>query len=105
MNEKEIQVKSGIKFIWIDLLLLILSIFLFILGAAGLTNSGIFDGVAIILGIVLFLLGCFLVPGFFTLQPNVAAVLTLFGEYRGTVKQAGWIGLTLSIGRKKFLSV
>ena len=28
--------------------------------------------------------------GFFTLQPNMAAVLVLFGRYTGTVKQAGF---------------
>lgn len=101
MNEKEIQVKSGITFIWINLLILILSIFLFILGVAGLTNSGIFDFIAVILGIALFLSGCFFVRGFFTLQPNVAAVLTLFGEYRGTVKQAGWHWANPFYGKKK----
>jgi regulator of protease activity HflC (stomatin/prohibitin superfamily) len=28
--------------------------------------------------------------GFFTLQPNIAGVLTLFGRYRGTVRSAGF---------------
>ena len=28
--------------------------------------------------------------GYFTLQPNEAAVLTLFGAYRGTVRESGW---------------
>jgi regulator of protease activity HflC (stomatin/prohibitin superfamily) len=28
--------------------------------------------------------------GFYTLQPNEARVLILFGNYKGTVKQAGW---------------
>jgi regulator of protease activity HflC (stomatin/prohibitin superfamily) len=28
--------------------------------------------------------------GYFTLQPNEAAVLTLFGAYRGTVRTSGW---------------
>lgn len=40
---------------------------------------------AVGLGIVL-LLWC----GFFTLQPNMAAVLLLFGAYKGTVRQAGF---------------
>lgn len=29
-------------------------------------------------------------PGFFTLQPNEARVLILFGDYRGTAKQGGF---------------
>ncbi len=32
----------------------------------------------------------FLCFGFFTLQPNIAGVLTLFGKYVGTVRQAGF---------------
>lgn len=31
-----------------------------------------------------------LLSGFYTLQPNESRVLILFGNYRGTVKQAGW---------------
>ncbi|MCC5936451.1 MAG: SPFH domain-containing protein [Lunatimonas sp.] len=32
----------------------------------------------------------FLIPGFFTLQPNKAVVLILFGAYKGTVKDNGF---------------
>ena len=32
----------------------------------------------------------FLMAGFFTLQPNMAAVLVLFGKYKGTAKSSGW---------------
>lgn len=35
-------------------------------------------------------LGVFSCYGYFTLQPNEARVLILFGAYRGTVRQAGW---------------
>lgn len=35
-------------------------------------------------------LSIFLMPGFFTLQPNEARVLVLFGEYRGTVTESGF---------------
>jgi len=37
-------------------------------------------------GIVLLILWC----GFFTLQPNTAAVLLLFGEYKGTARRPGF---------------
>ena len=40
--------------------------------------------------IVLIGLAAFISAGFFTLQPNEARVLILFGKYRGTVKTAGW---------------
>lgn len=40
---------------------------------------------------LLCLLGVILIsPGYFTLQPNEARVLTLFGAYQGSVKQAGF---------------
>jgi regulator of protease activity HflC (stomatin/prohibitin superfamily) len=35
-------------------------------------------------------LGVFSCFGYFTLQPNEARVLILFGAYRGTVRDAGW---------------
>lgn len=41
-------------------------------------------------GLVALGLACFICPGFFTLQPNEARVLILFGSYRGTVKQGGF---------------
>lgn len=41
-------------------------------------------------GVVLIPLGVFLCSGFFTLQPNEAAVLILFGGYKGTVRSSGF---------------
>lgn len=41
-------------------------------------------------GILLGLLVLFLARGFFILQPNEAKVITLFGKYTGTVRDAGW---------------
>jgi regulator of protease activity HflC (stomatin/prohibitin superfamily) len=41
-----------------------------------------------------FILACVvwgvMLAGFFTLQPNMAAVLVLFGKYQGTVRTSGW---------------
>ena len=34
--------------------------------------------------------GIVLMPGFFTLQPNEARVLILFGDYKGTARRAGF---------------
>ena len=49
------------------------------------TFSGLLIGAGLAFG--LGLLSCF---GFFTLQPNEARVLILFGDYRGTVRTSGW---------------
>jgi hypothetical protein len=34
--------------------------------------------------------GIFLMPGFFVIQPNMARVCTLFGAYKGSIKQDGF---------------
>ncbi|PJM73596.1 hypothetical protein CS006_04890 [Bifidobacterium primatium] len=48
-------------------------------------------GVALlVVGIVLCVLMSMLPAGFFSLQPNEARVLVLFGEYRGTVRGSGF---------------
>ena len=44
----------------------------------------------IILGFVLPILAVILMGGFFTLQPNEARVLILFGAYHGTVRNSGF---------------
>jgi hypothetical protein len=44
----------------------------------------------LVVAILLSVLWFFLLPGFFTLQPNVSAVLLLFGAYKGTTKDAGF---------------
>jgi regulator of protease activity HflC (stomatin/prohibitin superfamily) len=41
-------------------------------------------------GIGLLVLSFFLMPGFFTLEPNETRVAVLFGDYRGTVRQGGF---------------
>jgi regulator of protease activity HflC (stomatin/prohibitin superfamily) len=40
--------------------------------------------------IVVFLIGIVLACGFFTLQPNEARVMVLFGNYKGTIKETGF---------------
>jgi regulator of protease activity HflC (stomatin/prohibitin superfamily) len=40
--------------------------------------------------LLVLILGVFSCWGFFTLQPNEARVLVLFGAYRGTVRVSGW---------------
>jgi regulator of protease activity HflC (stomatin/prohibitin superfamily) len=43
-----------------------------------------------VLGLAMVLTGSLLLPGFFTLQPNEARVLILFGAYKGTVREDGF---------------
>lgn len=58
--------------------------------AAGVKVQGHPLVVWLITGVLTEIFGIFLLPGFFTLQPNEARVLVLFGEYRGTVRAPGF---------------
>ncbi|MCH5376699.1 MAG: SPFH domain-containing protein [Planctomycetes bacterium] len=54
-------------------------------GMNGLPNFWLLAGGLLVAGLAIFT--CF---GYFTLQPNEARVLILFGAYRGTVRTSGW---------------
>ncbi len=77
MIEQEYKPVSGYLILVIDLLL-------FFTGTWGLIATGIpFMG-------LLILTAFFLMPGFFFIYPNGSRVLTLFGAYKGTVKEHGF---------------
>lgn len=86
MIVKEIEGKttSGGKILLGAFLLLILSAVIFGIGVYKEFN------ILIALGIVLCIVFIFILPGFFTIQPNQAMVLILFGKYTGTIKKEGW---------------
>jgi len=84
-SEKVVRVQNG----WI---MLVVTFALLIGGISSIyyiTQSGnVWPGILLpILMEFLFVLTCF---GFFTLQPNEARVLLLFGSYQGTVRESGF---------------
>jgi regulator of protease activity HflC (stomatin/prohibitin superfamily) len=91
--ERERQVLSG----WLALVLVVLwfaaAIALFVTTIVGAENAALSAGavaariLATFLMIGLGVLACF---GFFTLEPNEARVLILFGAYKGTVRSSGF---------------
>jgi regulator of protease activity HflC (stomatin/prohibitin superfamily) len=89
-RERVVQVQNG----WIMLVLviayLICDIALFVVSiAAGTPRTG--PVLWLFLPSLLFLaIWAILLCGFFTLQPNEARVLVLFGKYRGTVRESGF---------------
>lgn len=83
MKEIEKSVHSGLLWFIIIMLILAASASLFILGI----NIGV---VPVIVSVILFTAWIIMLCGFFTLQPNEAAVIILFGAYKGTVKKEGW---------------
>ena len=44
---------------------------------------------ASVVGLAIFIAGCCCCCGIYTVQPNSAYILTMFGEYKGTVKDNG----------------
>jgi regulator of protease activity HflC (stomatin/prohibitin superfamily) len=90
-NERAVNVPSG----WVMLPTLIA----LVVGDIALLIFAIKDGVEtigqphvalLLLSILLLPLLILLLTGFFTLQPNEARVLVLFGDYKGTVRTSGF---------------
>jgi regulator of protease activity HflC (stomatin/prohibitin superfamily) len=76
---------------WLMLAILVL-VFLLLCAAAVLlrTLQGSELAVFIVAYVLALALWGAMLGGFFTLQPNMAAVLVLFGKYQGTVRTSGW---------------
>lgn len=93
-KEMRVEVSNGWSMLAINLILLVGSVFLAIVGlitAANLRDAGALLGIvvffaSILLGITAIILLC----GHFTLQPNEACLLMLFGSYRGSVRASGF---------------
>jgi regulator of protease activity HflC (stomatin/prohibitin superfamily) len=83
-RRREIERKTASGYLWlvVGLAPLLASVFLFTnLPALGLRG--------LILAIALVLFGAFVLAGLYMLQPNEAAILLLFGEYKGTDRVEG----------------
>lgn len=81
--EKLMKPISGYLALFFGLLLFLGSIVLFILGG-NRENVPV-----IVLGVISFIAGIFILKGIIIIQPNYARVLTLFGKYVGSVKENG----------------
>ena len=75
-EEKIVKVSSGYVFLFIAILLILGGVY----GAFNISNWSV---ISIVLGV-------FLIPGFFLINPNTSKVLLLFGKYIGTVKDNGF---------------
>ena len=84
-HEQQASAASG----WLFLVIL----FGFLIAGAWIIVAGVrMESPAMILpGIFIIIAAIVITGGFFTLQPNESAVLTLFGAYRGTTRQNGFL--------------
>jgi regulator of protease activity HflC (stomatin/prohibitin superfamily) len=90
-REQTVRVQNG----WVMLVLLIgllfFDIWMFVYTVAeGVRAASPPNPWLILLWIGVFLVWILLMAGFFTLQPNEARVLVLFGKYRGSVRESGF---------------
>lgn len=84
MKEINGKTASGGPMLLMSFLVLALSVVTFMVGVGSEINA------LLVLSLVLFVVFIFILPGFFTIQPNQAMVLILFGKYAGTIKKEGW---------------
>lgn len=92
MTEKVLQKnKNGMAMLLLSIALYVLSIFAIIFGGIALETRNSKVGLVImIVGIVYAALGWILFLGLKVLKPQEALVLTLFGNYIGTIKEQGF---------------
>jgi regulator of protease activity HflC (stomatin/prohibitin superfamily) len=93
-REREKHAMSGWPMLLVTIALYILGpvliYFAFVNGTTSSTGSAVPQWPLFIAGCVALGVAILLSPGFFTLQPNEARVLILFGDYKGTCKQGGF---------------
>ncbi len=89
-REREINVFSGAAMLPLDLICIFGAIALFIYSFTGNEQAGHPNWLLFTLSILLEIWGFIMLWGFFTLQPNEARVVVLFGSYRGTVRAPGF---------------
>jgi regulator of protease activity HflC (stomatin/prohibitin superfamily) len=90
-EQREGRASSGFVGLGFELALLVASIGLFTgAGLAGDDDRVALAWLLVVAGVLVLALAVFALNGFFLLQPNQAAVATLLGKYRGTVRHDGW---------------
>ncbi|WP_313414018.1 SPFH domain-containing protein [Stenotrophomonas sp.] len=89
MKEKSLSSLNGLGTLAGALLVGLAGAALFVVGVAANASTGSPNLLLMLLGALLVALGVFILAGLYTIQPNQAAVLSLFGKYVGTVKDNG----------------
>jgi regulator of protease activity HflC (stomatin/prohibitin superfamily) len=89
-SERETSALNGWLMLVVNLVLLFGAIawFIWLVARAGKLNED--PGVLLLAPILLGVMAVILLKGHFTLQPNEARVLILFGAYKGTIRQSGF---------------
>lgn len=99
-QEKTRHVPAGWVSLAITILLIALATLCFV-QVGTVSRSSFLYGLLIPFGIIFTLAFILMCMGFFNLAPNQAAVLSLFGDYRGTVRQTGILWTNPFYSKKK----
>ncbi|MCB9249970.1 MAG: SPFH domain-containing protein [Ignavibacteriales bacterium] len=81
---------SGWMVLFSNILLLIIAVAIFIYGIVLLKQREGSGAIVFTLGVILLISSILIFTGFFTVEPNEAVVLILFGKYVGTEKSTGF---------------
>jgi regulator of protease activity HflC (stomatin/prohibitin superfamily) len=98
-TERTVHAASGWLMLIVDIALYATAIYLLV--TATHNHAG---GAAALFAVLIFIAALVTSAGFFTLQPNEAAVLILFGAYKGTVRDSGF-SFTNPLNRKLKVSL
>ena len=90
-RDRSIQVMSGWAMLPLNLGMVFGGILMFFVGVTvAASANGAFGGFVCILSVLSGVAGLISLGGHFTLQPNEACVISLFGPYQGTVRDSGF---------------
>ncbi len=102
MQERTVHPQSGWGRLWQVIVLFAGSLAAFVLGIVALNSHEVGMGTLLLLGgIAGFAVSFVTVFGFMPVPPNMARVLLLFGEYRGTVRESGFYWVNPFYSKKK----
>ncbi|HHT65441.1 MAG: SPFH domain-containing protein [Caldicoprobacterales bacterium] len=90
MEEKVLKARPGMPMLILFILLYFAAIGLIILGGTLLDNQQSIGALPLIVGIIWMIFGIFPFFGLKIIKPQEALVLTLFGKYTGTLREAGF---------------
>ncbi|MDD2363110.1 MAG: SPFH domain-containing protein [Oscillospiraceae bacterium] len=90
MKEIILKAKHGMPLLLLFIVLYLVSIGLIVLGGFMLDYGNNFGALPLIAGLVWVVFGIIPFFGFKIIKPQEALVLTLFGKYTGTIKEAGF---------------
>lgn len=88
-KEKTITSSNGLGYLFLILFLLLFAVAVLIFRANNPSDDYV-DAIYIVFSIVIILVSCLMMAGFYTIEPNFAVVILLFGKYIGTDRSEGF---------------